>query len=452
MRSDRAVVSAAFAVIVFSPLFAWANGVELPDTVNVALRPGSTTEVGLEANFGWLSAPDGVSWSWVCHDVILDPTSSLTPMFFLGQDATLVSARALGVARDPIYSVYRSTDSCNWSPPADLANVNVREVAFDPGTPAHVLAATFTGGDTATNGVWESDDAGATWHKTSLDLAARFFRSVEFAAADPQRVYATASYFQPAPSAWLYVSDDGGDSWAEIPWVFSVNSTLQGNVDVVAVSPSDADIAYARTNGGTDYLLRTTNGGLAWEVVFSVTDDIRGVVHDSSGAMWAATIYNGIWRATDGKTFVEIPPSAATPEAPAARGLGADSRGVFVAANNYFDGFAIGLTEDLGESYSPLFRFVELTGTRPCPSGSDVAVICEPQWPAISQLLGITTPTPTPTPPSGDDDDDGGGTGCACSFASGTSAMAPGVIALVSLAGAFFRRRRWSDSNRTRNA
>lgn len=427
------------SALLFSPA-AWGNGVSLPDTINVALRPGSATEIGLEANFGWLAAEDGVTWSWVCHDVVIPPSSSLTPYFFLGENATLVTVRSLGVAKDPIYSVYRSDDGCNWAPPADLANVNVREFDFDPATPDHVLAATFTGSG-ATNGVWESDDAGASWHKTSLDLADRYFRSVEFAEANPQRVYATASWFQPQPTAYLYVSDDGGDTWNEIPWVFTVSSTLQSNVDIVAVAPSDANIAYARTNGGTDYLLRTTNGGVSWETVFSVADDIRGVVHDSTGAVWAATPFQGTWRAADGKTFVQIPDS------PSTRGLGVDARGVFAAANNYQDGFAIGRSDDYGASYTALFRFVELTGPRPCPAGSDVATICEPLWPALSQLLGITTPTPTPTPPTGDDDDDGGG-GCSCSFSGGTAATLPAGAALLLLVVAAVRRRTHSSRSR----
>lgn len=427
------LLSLALAV----PAVALANGVALPDTINVALRPGHPVEVGLEANFGWLSAEDGESFTWVCHEVVLDPTSSLTPFFFPGENVTLASVRSLGVSIDPNYSLFRSPDGCSWDAPADLIDVNVREVAFDPGTPDHVLAATFTGSG-AKNGIWESDDAGATWHKTTLDLDARFFRSVEFSAADPLRVYASASWFQPAPSAYVYVSDDGGDVWNEIPWTFSVPSggTLQSNVDVIATSPSDANIAYARTNGGTDYLLRTSDGGISWHTVFSVADDIRGVVFEpGTGAVWAATAFQGTYRASDGRTFTAIA------GAPKTRGLGANERGVFVAANNYEDGFALGVSSDGGASYLGLMQFVELEGTRPCPAGSDVATICEPLWPALAQLLGITSPTPTPTTNPGDDDDDGG-PACSCSLASGDAAMAPVGLAMMLLAIAAVRRRR----------
>lgn len=435
-RLRRTILLVATAVALAVPAATWANGVSLPDTLNVALRPGNPVELGLEANFGWLSAEDGETFTWVCHEVVLDPTSSLTPFFFPGQNVTLASVRSLGVSIDPSYSLFRSPDGCNWDAPADLANVNVREVAYDPATPDHVLAATFTGSG-AKNGIWESDDAGATWHKTTLDLDDRFFRSVEFSAADPLRVYATASWFQPAPSAYVYVSDDGGDVWNEIPWTFSVptGGTLQSNVDVIATSPSDADIAYARTNGGIDYLLLTTNGGGSWETVLQVADDIRGVVYEpGTGAVWAATAFQGTYRAIDGRNFVPLA------GAPAIRGLGADERGVFVAANNYENGYALGISSDGGATYRGLTRFIELEGTRPCPVGSDVKTICEPLWPALAQLLGITSPTPTPTPDAGDDDDDGGG--CRCSFSGGEAAVAPMVMAaMLLLASAALRRR-----------
>lgn len=432
VRSLRRVML-LFATAV--PVAAWGNGVSLPDTLNVALRPGDPLEAGFEANFGWLSAEDGVAFTWVCHEVVLDPTSSLTPYFFPGQNVTLASVRSLGVSLDPTFSLFRSPDGCNWDAPATLENVNVREVAFDPVLPDHVLAATFTGSG-AKNGIWESDDAGATWHKTTLDLDDRFFRSVEFSAADPLRVYATASWFQPSATAYVYVSDDGGDVWNEIPWTFSVptGGTLQSNVDVVATSPSDANIAYARTNGGTDYLLLTTNGGASWESVLSVADDIRGVVYEpGTGAVWAATAFQGTYRAADGRTFVPLA------GAPQARGLGADARGVFVVANNYEDGFALGVTSNGGASYRGLLQFIDVVGPRPCPVGSDVATICEPLWPALSQLLGSSTPTPSPSPNPGDDDDDG--PTCRCSLSTGEAAMAPVCAAMLLLAIAALRRR-----------
>ena len=43
------------------PAAALANGVSLPETIDIAMRAGNTTELGLEANFGWISAPDGAA-------------------------------------------------------------------------------------------------------------------------------------------------------------------------------------------------------------------------------------------------------------------------------------------------------------------------------------------------------------------------------------------------------
>lgn len=416
------------------PFVAHANGTAFPDTLNVAIHPGRMASVGLEANFGLLEAEDGENFTWTCHETVLDASSSLTPAYFIGQDVHLVSTRSLGVAIQPTFSVFRSTDGCNWDPPASLENVNVRDIAFDPSNPAHVLAATFTGGDT-TNGIWASSDGGATWAKTSLDVPERYFRSVRFSKADPQRIYASATWFEPSPQAWLYVTTNGGAAWSEIPWVFTVTSTLQMNVDIVATSASDPLEAFARTNGGTDYLLRTTNGGTAWhEVHKAVGDDIRGVTYEAgTGAVWAVSPFAGSWRSTNGIDFTEIV------GAPAVRGISADERGIFVVANNFADPFALGHSTDGGQTFSKLFRFNELQGPRPCPAGSDVAEHCEPLWPALSQLLGIGV-TPTPTPPAGDDDDDGGGGGCSCSVSSGPLSGGPLAMLLFLLVAAHRRR------------
>ena len=423
-------------VLLAAPAAARANGVGLPDTFSVALRPGNTDEVGLEANFGWITSEGGAAPTWVCHESVLEPTSALTPYYYLGEDVTYVTVRSLGVSLDPTFSMFRSADGCDWDPPADLENVVVREITFDPVNPDHHLLATFTGSG-ATNGIWETDDAGITWHKTDLDLADRFFRTVKFSAADPNRVYATATWFQPQPQAWVYVSDDGGDQWTEIPWVFTVDSTLQNNVDVIATSPSDADIAYIRTSGGTDYVLRTTDGGMSWAPVFSLMDDdVRTVeYHAVTGDVWIGSVFQGTWTSPDGVDFTPLS------DPPATRDLSSDPRGMFVAANNYEDGLAVGLAAS-GTAFQGLYQFIDLAGTRDCPAGSDVAVICEPLWPALAQRLGITTPTPTPTPPSGDDDDDGG-PGCSCALAVASPApFAPIAAGFLLLALQALRRKR----------
>lgn len=415
---------------------AFANGASLPDTLSVTIRPGSEKEIGLETNFGWLTSRNGKPFTWVCHETILPPTSQMTPYFYLGARATYVTARSIGQALDPEYSLYRSLDGCSFDPPATLQGINVRDMDFDPADDDHALATSFNGSG-ASNGVWVTHDNGETWETTSLFLADRFFRSVRFSRANPDRVWATATWFSPMPQAWVYRSNDGGDTWDEIPWVFAVGTTLQGTIDVAAVSPTDENVAYIRTNGGRDHLLRTDDGGDTWSVVFMAEEDIRGVAYSADGdRVWIATAGSGLHMSVDGHTFEELD----TPVSP--RGVAADGRGLWVVANNYTQ-FALGRSTNDGASFVPLFQFHQIASPRLCPEDSDVAVQCGPLWGALVERFGITA-TPTPSVPGGDDDDDdpAGPFGCACALGDGATHAAPvGALVIALAMGALVRRR-----------
>lgn len=444
MRPRRLLLlSLAPLVITVAAGGAFANGAALPDTLAVSLRPGSTKEIGLETNFGWLTSRNDKPFTWVCHEAVLPPTSQLTPYFYLAPNATYVTVRSIGQALQPEYSLFRSLDGCSFVPPTDLQGINVREVAVDPSDGDRALATTFNGSG-ASNGVWMTEDNGETWEAT-LFLPNRFFRSVKFSRANPQRVWATATWFSPTPQAWIYRSDDGGFSWDEIPWTFAVGTTLQGTIDVAAVSPTDGNVAYMRTNGGWDYLLRTEDGGDTWSVVFEIAEDIRGVTVTPEGdRVWIATAGSGLFVSTDGRTFDELETAVSS------RGVAADDRGLWVVANNYTQ-FALGHSTDQGATFTNVFRFHEIASPRLCPADSDVALRCEPLWGALVERFGITT-TPTPTPPGGDDDDDDRPAdpfGCSCSLAAGAMQAAPiGALALALLIGASvrIRRRRMRDA------
>lgn len=435
MRTKRIYLSLLTSLVTFAAATtAFANGAALPDTLTVALRPEGASEVGLEANFGWLSSTDGGPFTWVCHETVLPPTSQLTPYFYFGPNATYITVRSIGQSLDPEYSLYRSLDGCDYEPPAALEGINIREIAFDPSDADRALATSFNGSG-ASNGVWFSEDNGATWAQTALFLPQRFFRSVKFSPANPDRVWATATWFSPAPQAWVYRSNDGGVSWEEIPWVFTVGTTLQATIDIVAVSPTDQDVAFIRANGGRDYLLRTENGGDTWDPVFTIEEDIRGVSYTPEGdRVWIATTGSGLFFSLDGRNFEELATQVA------ARGVSADERGLWVVSNNYTQ-FALGHSTNEGVSFSSVLRFHEIGSPRPCPAGTDVAVACEPLWPSLVERLGITTPTPTPTPPAGDDDDDGSG-GCACSLGDGPTHATPAASIMITLMVALAASRR----------
>lgn len=437
MNGSRvALLLLAGAATLAAAVRAHANGTALPDTLSVALRPDDATSLALEANFGFLEAPDGTNFRWICHETLLPATSSITPTYFEGGgDSLLVTVRSLGIANDPDHSLYFSADGCDWDAAGGLTDVLVREVAFDPSNLQHLLAASSTGAG-ADNGIWVSTDGGRNWTATSLMMPDRFFRTVRFAPSDPQIVWASSTWYMPA-AAYLYRSTNGGVSWSERSIDFSPGGTLQSQLDVLAVSPTDPDTAYLRTEATTNYLLLTTNGGESWEQVFSLADGIRSVAWHPDGSVWLAAGESGSFRAPDGRNFEEIGTG------PLARGFATDSRGMFAVSNNFADGWALGRATT-GTAFTGLFQFHQLAGTRSCPVDSETWTVCEPLWPALQQKLGITTPVPSPSPSPSGNPGGGGGGGCQCDVAAGRTTTLFGVALLTTLLaiGMTIRRRR----------
>ncbi len=425
--------------LLVAPATAWGNGASIPDSLRVALRPGDPVTLGIEANFGLLDAPDGETFTWICHETLLSPTSTLTPAYFRSaDDVFFATVKAIGVANVPDASFFRSADGCAWDAPYALREVVIRDLAIDPADPDHLLAASSTGAGQM-NGLWVSTDGGIAWSTSPLFMADRYFRSVRWSPTDPLVVWAAANWYTPSAQAWIYRSADGGGSFTEHPWSFTFEGLPQTSLEVVAVSPTDGLTAFVRTDATTDHLLLTTNGGVSFASVLQVVGDIRGAVHDGSGRLWVSTTTDAVYRSTDGRTFIAVD------GAPRANGMAVDERGLFLATNNFTFGAALAVTTDGGSTYTGLFRFDQLQGPRPCPDGSSVKTICDPLWPALAQRLGIETPTPTPEDENGGD---GGGGGCGCSVPPASGATVPAAVVCLAAAGialAARRRRRGGE-------
>ena len=72
----RAARGAALVLLLLAPAPAFANGAGLLEPIEPALRPGNTTSLGLETSVGYLDAPDGVTFSWICHEILLPASPS----------------------------------------------------------------------------------------------------------------------------------------------------------------------------------------------------------------------------------------------------------------------------------------------------------------------------------------------------------------------------------------
>ena len=191
-------------------------------------------------------------------------------------------ASILYVGTDEGVVALKSDDGRDWTVTAHgLRDWEVPEVAVSPQAPNRVFAGTR--GD----GVWLSEDFGATWKKPSYGKRGPGkVRCLSFDPHDPNTLYAGTEPID------VFVSRDGAKSWDcidsvwNIPWVSTVT------YPVAAVEPHVRDITIDSRNPQTmyvalqvGYMLKTRDGGKSWELLNRNLDcDVHTIVlHPEDG-------------------------------------------------------------------------------------------------------------------------------------------------------------------------
>ena len=208
---------------------------------------------------------------------------------------TNIGGRVLDVAIDPerqdtIFiatasgGVWKSTDAGTTFAPVWPASQNQAVGALTI-SPSGVLYAgtgeTGPGGGSITyggDGVYRSTDRGETWQRIGLENTARISRIViDPANEDKIFVAASGDLFEGSEDRGLYLSEDGGDSWAK---VLAGETENTGATDV-AVNETDPSIVWATTwehrrtpdqrlyEGEGSGVYKSTDGGHTFERVSS---------------------------------------------------------------------------------------------------------------------------------------------------------------------------------------
>lgn len=173
-------------------------------------------------------------------------------------------------------------------------------------------------------------------------------------------------------------SDDVSGSWT----TFDIE--LRGGLTVLlgAVDPNDARcvLAYRRY---TDEL--SEDGGESWDDVASVSGDLSAVAFAPDGSrVWYGGEDKGLHVSMDGGRTFEPQSLDLTIRCLAVRE--GEPRG---CADNFADGFAVGVSFDGGDSFEPRFRYREILGQIECAEGTRSAEVCPIAWRAIADLFGI---------------------------------------------------------------
>lgn len=185
-------------------------------------------------------------------------------------------ATVLYLGTDEGVVTLKSQDGRSWNVENhSLKDWSVPEVAVSPSAPNRVFAGTR--GD----GVWLSEDFGATWKKPCYGK--RGPGKVRCLTMDPRDSNILYAGTEPID---VFISRDAAKSWERldsvwnIPWVSTITypvSTVEPHVRDITIDPKNPKTMYVALQVG--YMLKTNDGGATWALLNKNLDcDVHTIV------------------------------------------------------------------------------------------------------------------------------------------------------------------------------
>jgi hypothetical protein len=299
----------AFLVSLTAVAFIASTGTDISHAQNSG-KPKASTE-GMEDN-----ASERVKWE---ISRLADPATGRIPDNIRQKElafaATLPSDAQLAGRASSLNLINRGP----WN-----VGGRTRALGIDVSNENRILAGTPSGG------MWLSNDGGTTW---SQSTTASQLKNVTCLAQDKRPGHTNIWYYGSGEaygasashgSGGYYMGDglfksmDGGVSWSPIsftaagnPHSFTTNWQLVWNVATDSTAHDTINEVYAATYGA---VYRSLNGGTSWTTVRTGGSYFTDVNVSPSGVVYATLsddgTQKGIWRSTDGLTFVNIMPAS----------------------------------------------------------------------------------------------------------------------------------------------
>lgn len=242
--------------------------------------------------------------------IVIDPTNtnilyaSIThagglPSF----DFNIAAARGHGGAQLPL-GVWKSLDGGNtWSQltnglPGDLS---ATDLIMDTANASILYAGIGHVFGDSRNGIYKSFNGGSGWNKLGGGLPDADVGRISLAPtpANPNRIYASIvracdNTGAGASTLSVYRTDNSGLSWVS-KYPGSIHATYGWYLNVIAVSPSNPDIAFV---GGLP-LYRTIDGGDSWTDVMGIQHvDFHALIFDAQERLLSGND-GGVYRSAD---------------------------------------------------------------------------------------------------------------------------------------------------------
>lgn len=423
------------ATLCGAPGTADANG-RYPAAGLIAVDPSDPDHIVVRATYGLLSTEDGgKTWRWTCEQAI-GFSDNEDPMIAIAKNGTLLAGVFKGLSV--------STDrGCDWSYiGGDLEDRYVIDLATEKPSPdrAVAIASNGIGGGLFKTQVFETTDNGATWQQAGTNLPEEFLGlTIDVAPSDPNRLYASGRYGSPDYQGAIERSDDRGQTWQHLEVTGSNDKSLPY---LSAIDPNDPDVLYVRLDWAeADALIVSKDGGASWEQVFAGQGALPGFALSPDGSKVAiGGDKDGIWIApTSTLEFTKVSPVRA-------KCLLWTSDTFFACADEFKDGFTVGVSKNEGATFEPLHHLREICPLE-CPAGTTTAESCEIQWGALAltiDALPCDEPdagAPTSVASAGSSNEEG--PGCSCGVENGGATGGSLLLAAAALSAALRRRRRY---------
>jgi MYXO-CTERM domain-containing protein len=362
------LLAASLGLCLSRPDPAFGNGA-FPDSLQILLPADRPDQIGLATNFGIIISDDaGKTWSWVCEGDLGDPLY----LAYLYQVGPSPIDRLLAVTPDNIVS---SVDNaCTWQKAGGAIETALPSDVFpDPVDPEHIYAIATPLGVNGVPTVYESRDGGRT-------LSTRLYEAtitggltgVEISRSAPRTLYVASYATTKAATVTTYHpklshSTDDGATWTTVDLDPAAGAT---SAKIIAVDPDNAQRVFLRILGAVERLGITEDGGKTVRTPVEIAGTMGGFVRLPGGVLLVGgtmpaavgeVAKGAVYRSVDGgSTFT------AWENPPRVRGLGQRAGKLYVAGDNFVDGFALAEISEDGKTVKPLMRFEDVASIKGC--------------------------------------------------------------------------------------
>jgi len=261
--------------------------------------------------------------------------------------------------------IHSDDESCSWTPAGGaLSDVMPYAFAVDPTSEQRVYAIgvlreNFDAGES----LYVSSDGGVTFGAPVFTAPPRTaLMTVMVVPSRPTTLLASV-FSAPENHPSLLRSVDAGEHWEVVADL--VDSLGENPFELLAIDPADENIVYVRMLGPADETLAISrDGGLTFARVVSIPGKLNAFLKLASGTLLVGGSAGNdalAYRSSDaGLTFQRWS------GAPNIHALAERGGKLYIAANNFADGYAIGESEDDGIYIRPLAGFKDVRGVKSC--------------------------------------------------------------------------------------